>query len=370
MWIPLRLLTRLSLPLVPAAAATLSAPAAAQEERPPPPTSQEVAAMAEAAENAPLFASHEALVVTLEADIENLKKERDETIEREGQFTFIGPDSQPVTVPVKLTTRGIFRLDKAKCNFPPLRLDLPRGRVEGTVFHGQNRLKLVAPCNDKRDDYQSYVLLEYLAYRTYNLLTPVSYRVRLLHITFRDSSGENEERTKYAFLIEDVDRLAERNFAVESEWPQFHPYNMEDRQAALVDLFEFMIGNTDYSAPYFHNIKMIRAEGPTYLVVPFDFDFSGAVRARYAIPDPGLGLRSVEDRLYRGFCRENLDFEPLFALFNERKDEIYETVRGLEPLDEKERNRLLDYYEEFYEIINNEGRTRREIHRRCRVAPT
>ncbi len=330
------------------------------------PTSEEIARSAEEAEHAPLFASHDPVAVTLRADIENLKNERDENIEREGTLTFPGPDRQPRTVPVKLTTRGIFRLDKRNCSFPPLRLDLPKSRVDGTVFHGQNRLKLVAPCNERRDDDQRSVLLEYLVYRTYNVLTPVSFRVRLLHITFTDSSGKHEDRAKYAFLIEDVDRLAERNFAEESEWEQFHPYAMQDHQAVLVDLFQFMIGNTDWSAPYFHNIKMISTDGPTYLVIPFDFDFSGAVEARYATPDPTLDIRRVRDRLYRGFCRDDLDFAPLFALFNERRESIYEMVRGFEPLEERRRNRLLDYYDEFYEIINDDGRTRREIHRRCR----
>jgi len=356
----------LALLAVLAAGAPVPAQAERQEERPPPPTSEEIAAMAEKAENAPLFASHEVLVVSLEADMEDLKKERDQDIEREGTFTFMGPDNEPMTVSVKLTTRGIFRLDKRNCNFPPLKLDLPKGKVEGTIFNGQNKLKLVAPCNDQKDDYQRYVLLEYLVYRTYNLITPVSYRVRLLHCTFKDSSGKNDDRTMYVFLIEDVDRLAERNFAEESDWEEFHPYNMQDRQAALVDLFQYMIGNTDWSAPYFHNIKMILGEGLTYLVIPFDFDFSGAVDASYATPNPDVGIRRVRDRAYRGFCRESLDFTTLFALFNERRDSIYATVRGLEELEEKQRDRLLDYYDKFYDVINNEGRARREIHRMCR----
>lgn len=342
----------------------VGAPGGAQaQERP---AQDERVALAEAAERAPLFAAHDPLVVTLEADIRNLKRERDEEIEREGSFTFPGPDGQPMTVPLRLTTRGIFRLDKGNCNFPPLRLDLPRGRVEGTVFDGQNRLKLVSPCNDRREESQVYVLLEYLVYRTFNLLTPLSYRVRLLEITFRDTSGENEERTKYGFLIEDVDRLAERHLAVEVEFPQFHPYNMEERQAGLVDLFEFMIGNTDWSAPFFHNIKMIRADGPTYYVIPFDFDFSGAVDADYAEPDPDLGLRNVRERLYRGFCRDNVDFASLVASFNERRDAIYSMVREFDLLEQRERERLLEYYDGFYDIINDEGRTQREIEWVCR----
>jgi hypothetical protein len=333
---------------------------------PPPPTAVERAALRDSAENAPLFASHEPLQVTLEADFEDLKKDRAKENEREGSFTFPGPDGEPMTVPIKLTTRGIYRLEKSHCNFPPLRLDLPKNQVRGTVFDGQNRLKMVAPCRDDRDDYQNYVLLEYLVYRTFNELSPVSYRVRLLEITFRDTSGRNEELTKYAFLIEDVDRLAERHLGDESEWPQFHPYNMEHRQAFLVSVFQYMVGNTDFEVAFFHNIKMISQEGPTYLVIPYDFDFTGAVDARYARPDRTLPIRRVRDRIYRGFCRDEFDGAPIFALFNERREAIYGMVRGLEPLEEKERERLLEYYDDFYEIINDARDIRQEIYNQCR----
>ena len=47
---------------------------------------------------------------------------------------------------------------------------------------------------------------------------------------------------------------------------------------------------------------------------------------------------------------------------------MYATVRGIEELEEKQRDRLLDYYDKFYDVINNEGRARREIHRMCRRA--
>lgn len=334
------------------------------------PTAAVRAALAEAAENVPLFASHDPLRVTLEADFDDLKKNRSKENEREGSLTFPGPDGEPMTVSVKLTTRGIFRLDKKNCNFPPLRLDLPKEKVRGTVFEGQNKLKMVAPCKDGRDDAQRYVLLEYLVYRTFNVLSPMSYRVRLLEITFRDTSGRNEERTRYAFLLEDIDRLAERNLADEAEFSQFHPYNMDDRQAFLVDLFQYMVGNTDFAMPYFHNIKMIRQDGPLYLVIPYDFDFSGAVEAGYARPREELPIRWVRDRYYRGFCRDHYDKASTFRLFNERREAIYAMVRGVEQLEEKQRDRLLEYYDEFYETINDEGDTRREIQRRCRRART
>jgi hypothetical protein len=338
--------------------------AGVQAQRPR--TEESAARLAENSERAPLFAATEPLTVTLEADLDDLQRDRDEALEREGSLTFRDLEGRPITVSVQLTTRGDFRRNRRNCNFPPLLLNLPRGRIAGTIFGGQNKLKLVSPCNDERDDYQRYVLLEYLLYRTFNVLTPVSFRVRLLNVTFKDSSGKHQERTRHSFVIEDVDRMAERHMAEESDWPQFHPHNMEARQATIVDFFQYMIGNTDWSAPYFHNVKMIRAAGPTYLVVPFDFDFAGAVDANYATPDATLGIRNVRQRVYRGFCRDGLDYTSIVSLFNERKDDIHALVRGFDPLNEEERQDLIEYYDGFYDIINNPGRLRREIVNACR----
>lgn len=330
-----------------------------------PPTQVEIAARAAAAENAPLFASDEALVVTLEADLANIKAKRDKDVVRTGTFTFPGPEGQPMSVAVKLTTRGTSRRDKKICNFPPLKIDLPKGQVRGTVFDGQNKLKLVVPCNDRSAAYQRYALVEYLLYRTYSLLTPVSFRVRLLHITFKDTSGRDEDRTKYAFLIEDVDRLAERHFGAESERKRLHPYALQDRQAALLDLFQFMIGNTDWSTAYFHNIKAIRVRG-LYFVIPYDFDHAGAVDAKYASPDRRLRIETVRERLYRGYCRDDVDFQNLFSFFNERKAEIYGMVEAFGVLDEDTRKRLIEYYDGFYDVINDDRTARRDILKACR----
>ena len=126
-----------------------------------------------AAENAPLFASQDPLAVTLRTDIKLLRDKRPDKDEVEGTLTFAGPDGAAVTVPVKVRTRGNFRRGKSNCNFPPLRLNFATKALKGTVFEGQNKLKLVTPCQDSRDDYQQYVLQEYLVYRLYRQSFPL-----------------------------------------------------------------------------------------------------------------------------------------------------------------------------------------------------
>ena len=329
-------------------------------------TEAEIAQRAEQAENAPLFQSDEALAITLRTDIDWLRDERNDSVEVDGTVTVVHPDGSSEEVPVEVRARGNFRREKRNCNFPPLRLDFPTRRVEGTVFEGQDKLKLVTPCHDSRDSYQQYVLQEYLAYRVYELLTPVAFRVRLVHVTYEDVNGEYDTRTKTAFLIEDEEQMAWRNHGQYEEWNQFHPYNTDDEQSGLFSLFQYMIGNTDWSSFQFHNAKLVRLEGGRYMVVPYDFDFSGVVDARYATPDPSLPIRDVRQRLFRGFCRPNVDQAALIARFNAIRDDVWALYQGMEELEEGEMDDSLEYYEEFYETINDEGRYERRVVRACR----
>jgi len=340
---------------------------AAQEA--PFPTPEEYAERARQAEAAPLFASHEALAVTLRTDISRIRAERSEEEEVEGTLTYRGPDGAEVTLPVQVRARGIFRRDKRNCNFPPLRIDIPGKEAQGTLFEGQDKLKLVTPCQDGRDQYEQYVLQEYLVYRVYQLLTPVGFRVRLLTITYEDPDGGYDTRTKTAFFIEEDEAMAARNRGLVQEFQQFHPAAMEAEQDALVGLFQYMIGNTDFSTTHFHNAVMIRTEDGRFLIVPYDFDWSGVVNARYAVPNELLPIRSVSQRIFRGFCRPDVDDAVLIQRFNEQREVIWALYEGMPGLDDGVKKRSLEYYESFYEIVNDPRRYNREITRACQPLP-
>ena len=323
-----------ALPLLPTATllAILCAPGAAEaQEEFRIPTAEEYAEAQQRAEAAPLFASHDLLRMTLRTDVDWLRDERNDSVEVEGTLTFVDLDGSEVVKPVDTRARGNFRRAKKNCNFPPLRLDFPTGQMEGTLFEGQDKLKLVTPCNDGRDDYQRYVLSEYLAYRILNLLTPASFRVRLVEITYEDTSGDYDTRTKIGFLIEDEDEMAARQRGTIEEVTQFHPARSFAEYSVLVAMFNYMIGNTDWSPVYFHNVKLVRTEEAQYLTVPYDFDFSGTVDARYATVDPSLHdqIRTVTRRLYRGFCRDELVYEQAVAPFRALRDEINQLYRDV-----------------------------------------
>lgn len=336
------------------------------------PTAAEYAERAEASESAPLFQSHEPLQITLRTDIEWLLEERNDSVEVEGTATFVDLDGSTTTRPVDVRARGDFRRDRRNCNFPPLRLDFPRGQMEGTVFEGEDRLKLVTPCHDDRDDYQRFVHDEYLAYRVLNVLTPYSFRVRLVEITYEDIEGDYDARTKIGFLIESDERMAERNRATYMEVAQMPPRAADGPQSVLVDVFSYMIGNVDWSAAEFHNAVLIRTEDGRHITVPYDFDFSGLVDARYAAVPPQLAsqIRSVRQRIYRGFCRPELQYESVATLFGSRRETVEELYRSFgRYADPSEAEDALEYYEEFWEMIDDRREFEDEILDECREMP-
>jgi hypothetical protein len=337
------------------------------------PSPEEYAEAAERAENAPLFLSEEPLRMTLRTDIDWLRDERNDSVEVEGTLTFVDTDGSEVTKPVDTRARGNFRRSKKNCNFPPLRLDFKTKEMEGTVFEDQDKLKLVTPCNDGRDDYQRYIFNEYLAYRILNVLTPVSFRVRLVEVTYEDTAGDYETRTKIGFLIEDEDEMAARSHGTIEEVTQFHPARTFAEYSVLAAMFNYMIGNTDWSPAFFHNVKLVRTEDARYLTVPYDFDFSGTVNARYASVDPSLQdqIRTVTRRLYRGFCRDELVYDQAVAPFRQHRAEIEQLYRdftayGFEQWDEDRAEDSLKYFEDFWKVVDNPKEFESKILRDCR----
>ena len=336
------------------------------------PTPEEYAERALISENAPLFQDQDPLRIRLRTDIEWIRDERDDSTEVDGTATFLDSAGSDVTKPVEVRARGNFRRDRQNCNFPPLRLDFPQTQMDGTALEGQNRLKLVTPCQDSRDSYQRYVYDEYLAYRVLNLLTPYSHRVRLVEITYEDIEGDYDVRTKIGFLIEADDLMAERNRAVFMEVSQMHPREADGEQSVLVAMFNYMIGNVDWSPAYFHNTDLIRAEDGRYLTVPYDFDFSGAVDARYATVPAELAreIRSVRQRLYRGFCRPELRHDTVAELFNSKREEIARLYSSFELYDNPDHAEdALEYYEDFWEVIDDPAEFEDQILDECRNLP-
>jgi len=325
--------------------------------------------------NVPLFSSHETMELTLTGPFDEVFKDRDQDSEdHPAQLAYTTDAGGRDTIDVEIRTRGKFRLQRSTCNFPPLHVRFARKEAEGTPFQGAGRIKLVTHCRTGNSTYEQYVLKEYLAYRVFNLFTDKSFRVRLARITYVESEKDREPITAYGFFIEDKDEVAARAGYQVLDAPAIPPENHDPAQLSLVEVFEYLIGNTDWDAflrgpdddECCHNTKNIGPPyGPVY-AVPYDFDWSGLVDARYARPDAKLGIRSVRQRLYRGICRSTEQLQATLQLFLARKDSVYALFRNQEGLEERELERALGYLDDFYEVISDPRRVKREMEDRCR----
>ena len=59
-------------------------------------------------------------------------------------------------------------------------------------------MKVVTHCNNSKV-YSEYVLKEYLIYKIYNILSPVSFRVRLIRMKYVDTGRKNKVTESWAF---------------------------------------------------------------------------------------------------------------------------------------------------------------------------
>ncbi|MGH8222420.1 MAG: hypothetical protein ACREQZ_05550 [Woeseiaceae bacterium] len=328
------------------------------------------------AEEAPrsraLFESAGVLAVRLEAPIGALMRERSESEYLDGFLRYAEADGGERVFDLKVRPRGRYRRQKDVCDLPPLRLNFRKKQVEGTLFDGQDKLKLVTHCDNSRVAYEYNVLKEYLGYRILNIMTPLSFRVRLLRVDYADTGTERKARTKYAFLIEDEEEMANRLGLQEARVKSLTFEQLEPGQAALVSVFQYLIGNTDYSmlrgprdTHCCHNIVLLIDERGRYVPVPYDFDFSGLVDAPYAGPNPELDIETVTDRLYRGYCGSNDLLAEAVAAFVAQRDAITQLIDGLDGLPARNRRSAGRFIDQFYARVSTPERIERYLFREC-----
>lgn len=318
----------------------------------------------------PLFDDHEVLKITLEFNERTVLRDRgEETDYHPLKISWTDRDSTLTTVDARIKVRGNFRRKRINCRFPPLRIRFDPETVAGTVFEGQKKLKLVTHCQTKRSQYEQYLLHEYLIYRSYNIVSPKSFRVRLLEITYKDSRGKGDSFTRYGFVLEDEDKMARRLGGRIVEVQNVHPDQTEYELSNTLAIFQYMMGNTDWSISALHNIKLVMLDsGDPPVAVPYDFDWSGIINTGYAEPSRILDIKTVRERVFRGFCRSEAEFTEAFQEFKNNKEAIYALYREHSPpLEQSELSQALEYLDEFYEIINSMSKSKREIIDRCRT---
>ncbi len=303
------------------------------------------------AQSSTLFESDAILELQLKGEMKSaLKDRRDSSPFYQAALTYWeGTDT--LNVPITIKTRGHFRRDVSNCRYPPLLLNFSKSEsLDNTLWEDQKELKLVTPCQG-----DSYVINEYLVYKLYQLVTPNSFRARLAKVTYQDTVKNKVLDTYYSMLLEDDKKMAARNSYNLVKIKNLPPQSLPKEEFLKMAVFQYLIGNTDWSVQYLQNIKLISPDPKSMpFAVPYDFDHAGIVRAPYANPAPELLMSSTLERRYRGYCMEGMaELNEIFKMYNALKEDIYAIYQGNPLLDEKYQRETIKFLDEFFETIND-----------------
>jgi hypothetical protein len=328
-----------------------------------------ITAAAEGDSGDPLFQDQSTLKVEISAPLSTLIRNRSEEEDLPGVVSFKDTGGTLVELDVQVTTRGNFR--RKNCDFPPVTLNFKKSQVGGTLFDQQNKLKLVAHCKIT-GQYEQSVIREYLAYRMLNVLTDLSFRVRLLQVTWVDSDERRGRMVRHAFLIEHKNRLEARTGLEEQEVAFAELSVVRPDHLNLASMFQFLIGNFDFSptsgsgGECCHNYAMFGSGPDSLVAIPYDFDFAGIVNAPNAVPNADQGVERIGQRVYQGYCENNHQIEASISEFQKTRETIYAQVANQDGLEPSVRESVTAYIDDFYKIVNDPVALEREVISQCR----
>jgi len=310
-----------------------------------------------------LFDSDEVMELTLRGDLKTVFKDRGDDSQYHPATLHYQADKNAINIPIKIKTRGHFRKISSNCKYPPILLNFAKSPIpKSSVFYGQDKVKLVTPCRGDQ-----YVIHEYLVYKLYNFITPKSFKARLVKVIYQDTVKNKSSDPYYGILLEEEEQMAMRNLSNSLEKIGLRPEETQKGDFLKMAVFEYMIGNTDWSVQFQQNIKLITVDSTSLpTTIPYDFDHAGIVRAPYAKPAEELQMSSTLQRRYRGYCIPEMNqFTEVFETFNQLKDDFYALYEGNPLLSSSYQNQTLKFLDQFYETINDPKKALKEFSYPC-----
>lgn len=299
-----------------------------------------------------LFSTTGAIEAKLSFSPKKIRKIKSDTVYVDTQFQYKA-EEQWNEMTIGIRARGNFR--RSTCYYPPIKVDLKKKQVKETYFHGQKKLKLVLPCLQEKDKNDN-ILKELMVYKLYELITPYHFKTRQLSLEFTNLNKKKPVTENInAFLIEDDKKVAKRHEGKVFE-RYIHPLAMDSDSSIRNAMFQYMIGNTDFSVAYQHNGKLLYID-KKIIPLPYDFDMSGFINPSYGVVNQTLDINSIRDRKYRGFKRDNADFYAVRDVFISQKEAMFSILANYQSSfqNPKEFTEAKEYLTSFFEIIEDEA---------------
>ena len=332
--------------------------------------------------NTPLFDSHSVLELSIPLDFRSLCRPR-ETPDCDYTSTvieFLDEHGRQQSIPIEVKIRGGWRSLTKNCSAPLLFIRFNEQETTGTLFEGQSLVPLTTHCGkglslesfqapQRSSTWEQYLLREYLAHRLYNVITDVSLNARLVRMTYPNPDKPRRSIVNYAFFTEHFESVAKRNGDELLMRGNFDHEKLDRHAADLLALFQYMIGNTDYSIARERNIILLQDPSGLLLPLPYDFDMSGLVNAAYAGPAPTLPIDEVTERYYLGFCHPDTDWDSLFDTYLSQQETLLSLIDEISALDKLSIMKADYFLEQFFGILGSRDRREARILKRCQPWP-
>jgi hypothetical protein len=289
------------------------------------------------------------LHLRLTTDLGGLIRNRTKETYQKASISYTNRDGDTISRNLEVKARGNIR--KEICSYPPIKMKWKRKTLDSLGYSRHNEMKVVWQCREGKH-YEQVLLREFMAYRLYNLISPYSFRVQLAKMEVHDALHPQRHYSKYAFLIEDESQFEERTQG------KFRDTLLKSQRELLREdllrlyVFQYMIGNTDWSLGNLHNVHILHFPNlDKSVVVPYDFDYAGMVGANYAVPHESLPIKDIRERYYKGGECSEQEIQRLTQFFLEKKQPALSYCEQFPYLDGLIKKDLVAYIESFFLLL-------------------
>ncbi|MBI5913984.1 MAG: hypothetical protein HY842_01290 [Bacteroidetes bacterium] len=294
----------------------------------------------------------EVVEMMLVTDLDSILIKRKSEDYQPADFSYTDESSVLHTYQAQVRPRGKFR--RMTCDFPPLKLKFSKKELEAAGLSDMNELKLVTHCLDDQTVSEGLIFREYLTYKLYKELTPNSLRAQLVKITYQDRSNKDYRMTRYGILLEDEEEFVWRTGGVIYDSMGASAESLQPTQEKIASVFQYMIGNTDWSIETLRNVKLLKKQDGKLIPVPYDFDFSAVVAAPYARPNTDLGQKRIGQRVFMGKAGSVQELYATLSYFRSKKQSLLGIVENFPLLDMQSKESILLYLNGFFDEIETQ----------------
>ena len=287
--------------------------------------------------------------VTISLNLDSLINNRYNEEKIIGIFGFKSAAGKNLSFSVNINLRGKYR--RRMCGFPPLKLNFNKSELSDNGLSKADEYKLVTHCLEGEEGDVNMVK-EFLAYQFYQQISPLSYRSKLLKITYQDTKSV-DKIVGMAILLEDKSSFEKRHDLSEMKDSFNLPRsNFDDNNFRTHGLFQYLIGNVDWSTAISKNMDIYKSkENGKMFIVPYDFDFSGFVNVSYAVPNKDYNQKKIRDRLLLEADESDSLYQSEIQKFIALKPSFIDLIKKQKGLEMDVKIDLENYIHSFYDNI-------------------